>query len=268
MIHRSLFRTILVVAALVAATSVCAQRQSLAERVEALEAQASKSRSERTESNLDQLNRINQLQTELAALRGMIEKLQFENEQLKQRNRDQYIDLDSRITRIESSASNPVIPAATTETATSEQQTSTASAPTSSVDPSSAASMSERQMYDAAFESLKNGEYAEAARRFQKFLETFPNGSLAPNAWYWHGESYYVTQNYEIAMEAFDALLEQFPKSDKSAHALLKLGYCQHELKQTDLAKQTLQKVIDQYPDSEPARLAQSRLRLLAQDQR
>ena len=86
-------------AALVAAAPAHAQRVSLADRVAALEAKANN-----PQQNLDLLNRITQQETELRELRAQLEQLQNENEQLKQRNRDQYLDLDGRLNRIEGGA--------------------------------------------------------------------------------------------------------------------------------------------------------------------
>src|SRR3970040_157621 len=68
----------------------------------------------------------------------------------------------------------------------------------------------ERAGYDAAFNALKAGQYAESAQRFQAFLTRFPNGTYAPNALYWLGESYYVTQNYQLAQQQFQALLDRY----------------------------------------------------------
>ena len=257
----------LVVAAFIAAAPAFAQRQSLSERIEALEAQSENVRSEQSQSNIELLNTLAALQAELAQLRGMVERLQHENEQLKTNYQNQYLDLDARLSALEKTPvatdtpdANPIAVKPTAQPAKPE-----ATQKPQSPAPAEPGQRSEREMYDAAFESLKNGEYAEAAKRFDAFLKAYPDGALAPNAWYWHGESYYVTQNYEIALEAFQALLTNFPKSEKAPHALLKLGYCQHELGMTDQAKTTLQSVIDTYPASEPARLAESRLRLLSQ---
>ena len=55
--------------------------------------------------------------------------------------------------------------------------------------------------YDEAFQALKELRYADAAESFQSFMDQYPNSDLADNAQYWLGESYYVTRNYEIALE-------------------------------------------------------------------
>ena len=93
-------------------------------------------------------------------------------------------------------------------------------------------------------------------------------GALAPNAWYWLGESYYATQNYPIALQSFETLLRQFPDSPKSADAMLKKAYSQIELGDAGAGSQTLNRVINEFPGSDAARLAARRLRALSLDAR
>jgi len=121
----------------------------------------------------------------------------------------------------------------------------------------------EQAAYASAFAALKRGDYVESARGFQAYLHAFPQGSLAPNAWYWLGESYYVTQNFPIALESFQSLLSQFPDSAKVPDALLKKGYCQIEMSDVGAGQQTLNALIGEFPDTDAARLAVSRLRTL-----
>ena len=266
-----------------AASPVLAQgsRLSLADRVARLEQQQAGG-SDQAQANIQLLNQISALQAEIASLRGLIEQQAFEIEALSKRGRDQYIDLDSRIERIERGASAPLA-ADTPDSAEMASDGTAFEAPEvrpqvdglvgtvalgDSAEPASVESVrgnpeDERRLYDAAFEELKQGNYAEAARRFQSFLQMYPDGDYAPNAQYWLGESYYVTQNYGIALDAFQALLRRFPDSSKAPDALLKLGYCQYELRQWDEAEATLNRVMQQYPDTTVARLAQGRLRAM-----
>ena len=89
-----------------------------------------------------------------------------------------------------------------------------------------------------------------------------------PNAWYWLGESYYVTQNYELALEAFQTLLGQYAGSRKEADALLKLGYCQVALGQRAEGEASLRDVMSRHPGTDAAAKAESRLRTLALENR
>ena len=119
----------------------------------------------------------------------------------------------------------------------------------------------EKAAYDQAFQSLKDLKYADAATQFSTFVDQYPNSEYADNAQYWLGESYYVTRNYDIALEAFQGLLATYPDSPKVADGLLKIGYTHYELKQWDQARAALTQVQEQYPNTTLARLAGSRLR-------
>lgn len=264
-------------AALVAAACASAQRASLSERVERLEAQAASQNN--AQANIELLNRLNALQQEATLLRGLVEQLQNENAQLRQATREQYIDIDSRLARLEAGTTAGLPPAAAAAVAPQPAQPAQPAPPVATpaaqagviagvVNAPAAAApaspASERELYDSAFQALRDGEYAEASRRFQTYLETFPSGSLAPNAWYWLGESYYVTQNYAVALQAFQSLLRGFPDSNKASDALLKIGYSQFELGRPAEGEASLREVIARFPGSDAARLAQSRLRSLA----
>lgn len=281
MIRIGVINAVVVAVALVATAPVQAQRATLAERVAQLEQQANPS-GDRQQA-LDTLNRINELQAELAILRGQVEQLRFEQQEMQRRSRDQYIDLDSRIERlqggtpsdgaIEAGGDRDDVPMEGPELGRSSQAPSpqvgtqvdiAGEQPGAPIgDPAD-----ERAAYEAGFDALKDGRYAESARRFQAFIEAFPDGQYAANAWYWLGESYYVTQNFELAQDAFQSLLRQHPDSAKAPDALLKLGYCQYELRDWDAAQATLNQVVERYPDTTVARLAQGRLRALMLESR
>ena len=98
---------LVVAAALVAAAPAHAQRQSLADRVGALEQQMYNN-----SANQDLLNQINQLRQQVTSLQASIEQLQHDNAQLKQSAQDQYLDLDSRLNRLEGGNAAPALPPA------------------------------------------------------------------------------------------------------------------------------------------------------------
>lgn len=248
-------------AALAAAAPAFAQRASLADRVAALEQQAANN-----QGNVDLLNQVTQLRSEVQALRAQIEELQQQNEQLKQSSRNQYLDLDGRLNRLEGSA--PVAPATTTAPKPPIPATTTPAArdrtPAVYGDAGTLAQgADERSAYNAAFDVLKAGRYAESARLFQDFLQAYPSGSYAPNALYWLGQSYYVTGNFELALEQFQTLVGRYPTHDKSSDGLLKVGLSQYSLKQYDAAERTLGDVAARYPGTQIARDAEDRLRRL-----
>jgi len=260
-----------------------AQRLSLAERVDKLEQQAHGN----PQGNIELVNQINALQAQVQQLQGQVEELHHQLDELKSRSKDQYIDLDSRIGKLEGRA--PAAPPAAPGNANNGQMqdielgTPGAAAPVTSAPanaapppgpagvpaganvppPSAPPAEDPKTAYDAAFNALKDGRYAESARRFQTFIQQHPNDDLTPNAYYWLGESYYVTQNYPISQDTFRKLLAQYPNSQKAPDALLKIGYCQYEQKQWAQAEATLNQVVQQYPNTMVANLAQGRLRAL-----
>jgi tol-pal system protein YbgF len=295
-------------AAAAVALPASAQRLSLAERVERLEQQQANGQGGNA---VELVNQINALQSQVQSLQGQVEELKHQLDEAKQRSKDQYIDLDSRIGRIEGHApagAPPVPPGAGArdnapppdielgggngdqappaprsgardvpqnargnvgELRDDERGDLEAPPPDArdnGAPPADAAG--EQATYDAAFAALKDGRYAESARRFQSFLDQYPSSGLAANAYYWLGESYYVTQNYKIALQSFQTLLQRYPESQKAPDALLKVGYSQYELKQWDQAEATLNQVVETYPDTTVAHLAQGRLRALKSESR
>jgi tol-pal system protein YbgF len=251
----------LLLVACLAAAPAAAQRASLADRVAALEARASNN-----QANVDLLNQLTQLRSEVQALRAQVEELQQQNQQLQSTAKAQYLDLDDRMNRLEGVApttSKPVVPATTPAkpSASSAAPTVPDKAPVVYGDKSAIAQgAGERAAYDAAFNALKAGQYVQSATLFQDFLQQYPNGSYTPNALYWLGESYYVTQNYALAQEQFQALLDRYPTHDKAPGALLKVGLAQYGARQFEAAERTLSQVTSRYPGTDAARTAADRL--------
>lgn len=246
-------------------------RLSLADRVSRLEQQAQA----QNQGGTGMVNQVQQLQAQVQQLQGQVEELQHQLQEMQDKSKAQYIDLDSRLGRLEGKGAGTNTPAAggnavpasagsaaAAVTPANPAQASTA-APAGGGAPIAAPDANAQAAYDAAFKALRAGDYAQASRGFRGFIQQHPDNSLTPNAWYWLGESYYVTMNYPVALEAFQRLLSQFPQSEKAPDALLKVGYSQLELKQTDAGKATLQSVTSKYPSSRAASLAQERLRRL-----
>lgn len=245
-------------AALMVAAPASAQRASLADRVAALEA-----RSNDTSANMALLQQVNQLTEELRSLRAQLEELQHAQEQARDTARVQYLDLDGRVERLEGGAPASSTPAVSTPRAAA-PAAPVERPPTVHGDAGSLAqSADEAGAYRAAFALLQNGQYAEASRAFDAFLQRWPSGTYAPNAVYWLGESYYVTQNYAFALEQFQALRQQWPTHDKASGALLKAGMAHQGLRQMVQAERDYRAVIADYPGSDVARIAGDRLRAL-----
>ena len=187
---------------------------------------------------------VDNLQRQTAELRGRTESLEHDTDGTTSRPRDLYIDLDNRVRTLEQDAqSRPATPA-----------------PAASDSALPVPGGTDRQNYEAAFELLKQQQYAEAGAAFGQFLVSFPESQLADNAQYWLAEAYYVTDQFEEALRQFQVVLSAYPRSRKIPDALLKIGYSNYELQRWNAARSALQQVRDDYPDSTAARLAEQRL--------
>ncbi|MEO7071988.1 MAG: tol-pal system protein YbgF [Rhodanobacter sp.] len=235
-------------------------RLSLADRVARLEQQTQN----KDQSGVGMVNQMQQLQAQVQQLQGQIEELQHHLQELDDKNKAQYIDIDSRLGRIEGGGQGAA--GTPTTAAAANVAPAAAAGPTAGTAPGApAADASAAQAaYDVAFKSIRGGDYVKASREFRAFVQQYPDHALAPNAWYWLGESYYATTNYPVALESFQHLLSQFPTSEKAPDALLKVGYSQLEMKQDAKARATLASVVSKYPGSKAASLAQERLQRLS----
>lgn len=212
-----------------------------------------------------------QLQTlrqEVRDLRGQNQVLEHQIQQLQNRQRRLYLDLDRRLQALEAggnaqgapampAAGGTLAPAATTAGAAA---TTLSTAPAVSSSSAGAGNGEALAAYQKAFNLLMNSHYREAIKAFEAFESRYPQSPYVANAEYWIGEAYYVEQMYDKALTHFQNVVNNYPQSNKVPAAMLKIGYCQAALKQWKAARQTLQNVVDQYPGTSAARLAMDRL--------
>ncbi|HSS64604.1 MAG TPA: tol-pal system protein YbgF [Gammaproteobacteria bacterium] len=234
----------------------------LGERIDRLEQLMS------SETLIELHQSVQALQREVQNLRGEVELQGHTLTQLKQRQRELYLDIDRRLQQMETAgagapapapaAAAPAMPPAapaqpgTTTAAAAPGQVSTVAPPVDSAE--------EQRSYQAAFDLLKSGRYDQAAQAFRDFLAKYPSGQYADNANYWLAEAYYVTRKFEPALKQFESLVADYPQSQKLTHALLKIGYIHDELGQREQAEQILDDLIKRFPDSTAAGLARKRL--------
>ena len=125
-----------------------------------------------------------------------------------------------------------------------------------------------QQVYDAAFLLLKGGQYNASREGFEKFLEKFPEDTLADHAQYWIGELYSVQKQYREALVAFNQVLTRWPTSAKVPPSLLKIGFAFYELGDMANARASLTKLVNDYPDSSAVAMARQRLQDIAQKEK
>jgi tol-pal system protein YbgF len=209
------------------------------------------------------LRQIDALNAEVARLRGQIEVLANQNDQLQKKQRDFYLDLDSRMRRLEGGAAPaagaapaPPAPAASLPVQTPPVSTAPAKSPAQ-------LQAQEIRSYDAASNLFRKNDFAGAINAFRAFVLEYPQSPLAPNAEYWIGISFANLKDYKNAVAVQEALLKNYPQSPKASDALLAIAAVQAEQGDLGSARNTLEDIIARYPATEAAGKARTRLAAL-----
>ena len=117
-----------------------------------------------------------------------------------------------------------------------------------------------QKLYDDAQIDFKGKHYEEAKQKFEKFTTDFPRHTLAPNAYFWIGETYYAAKKYEDAILAYENFLKKYPSHDKAKGAMLKQAYSFIDIGDKKTGKVILERVIEKYPQSAEAELAEKKI--------
>jgi tol-pal system protein YbgF len=196
---------------------------------------------------LELANQNEQLRAEVARLRGQIEVLTNEVENLGARQRDFYVDLDSRLRKFESvpssAAGNTAAPAASAAPAAG------------AADPGA-----ESADYEAALNLLKQGKNKEALGAFEGFIGKYPSGSFAPGAHFWAGNAALQTKDVAAATKHFNVVLNKWPGDATAPDAMLGLANSQQAMGDAKISQRTLQQLVERYPQSNAAKIARQRL--------
>ena len=226
-------------------------------------------------------NQIEELRREFSKLNGQIEVLANDIELSQNRQKDFYIDLDSRLRRIErpdvGSDTNssvvegapPIAPVAVAPVAVAPVAVApvapVAVAPVAPVAVApvvsdTVATDAESSDYQEAFNMFKIGRFKGAISKFKSFIEKYPTSKLLPSSHYWIGNSYYAMRDFKRAIFVQQELIKDFPDSDKVPDAMLNIASSQKEINYTTDSQKTLKDLITKYPISEAAKKAKLRL--------
>lgn len=246
-------------------------------------AQANAPKPSSADTLLELMGRLDQMQVEVRQLTGKVEEQGYQIIELQKRQKTMYADFDDRLQSIETKApagadaatenpqepapavdseakvnAPPAAPAPVKEPAPAAAVSSAAPAPNQAVP--APASGDEKQLYQQAYEALRNGQTDQAIAGFNGLISQYPGGVFANNAQYWLGEAYKVKQDINSARNAFKLVIDNYPGSAKVPDALLKLGYIEYEQKNWTKAREYLTRVTTEFPDSTAAHLATKRL--------
>lgn len=228
-------------------------RQELAaqqEQMKALEARITRLEETNNQAIVGLHNQIEELRHELSKLNGQIEVLANDIKLSQNRQKDFYIDLDSRLRRIE----HP--DAASDSISGTNSSAIEGEAPANNT----VATDDENSDYQEAFGMFKIGRFKGAISKFKTFIKNYPTSKLVPSSHYWVGNSYYAMREFKKAIDVQKKLIIDFPDSAKVPDAMLNIASSQQEINHKTAAKKTLKDLIAKYPISDAAEKAKLRL--------
>ena len=218
------------------------------------------------------------LRKEIQQLRGQVEVLGHESQMAAKRQRDMYVDLDTRLRRLEQPGALGAAPAGTAPgtppAALGAVPPAGAPAPAPVAPPvpvaagpaaSTPATDVEARAYEAAQGQRRIGNYQGAITAFQAFIDQYPTSALAHRAQYWIGDSYYNLRDFQRSIAAQQKLIATYPGTSSVPDALLNMASSQIELGDIPGARRTLDGIVTRYPTSDAAVKAKRRLANLKQ---
>lgn len=186
---------------------------------------------------------LDEMQSEVNQIRGDLEVHSHKLEQILQRQRELYLEIDKRI---EMAMGQP------------KQNINTGNVSA----PEPVLSADENELYDRAVNLiLKEKLYDKAIPEFKTFLNRFPKSDYAPNAHYWLGLLLFNKQEWKSSKEHFNKVVSFYPDSAKRADSLLKLGVIAQRENNKAQALKLFEQVVAEYPDTSVRKLADTRIK-------
>jgi tol-pal system protein YbgF len=179
-------------------------------------------------------NLIDGLRQDIANLRGQIEVLANRIDGLDKRQKDLYVDLDTRLRKFE-------------QVQVDKEKAAQAAA-------------AEQQAYELGLAQFKANNYGAAIQSLQSFMNTYPQSPLAPAAQYWIGNAHYAMRDYKSAIAAQQKVISGWPDNAKASDAMLNIASSQAELGDANSSRNTLRTLVSKYPNSPAAEQAKQRL--------
>lgn len=211
----------------------------------------------RTQGQASMMEQLGRLQREVSELRGISEEQAYQLDQIVQRQRDIYQELDRVSQQVRSGG-------AVSGTATAGGAGSSAAIEAPSLPVTLSDNVGENEAYDRAVRLvLQDRRYDQAIPEFQAFLSTYPNSSYAGNAHYWLGQLFYAQEEYDQAIPHFQRVMRDFPDSNKRADCILKLGMIAQARGNASEARRFFEQVRSEYAGSTEAGMAGRQLEQL-----
>ena len=189
-------------------------------------------------TQLELQNQIEKLKADNAELRGKVEELEKQGEDINSSQKTYYQDLDNRLGNFE-------------------PRTATIEGVTGTVQPN------EKKAYDDALKAFQAGSLKKADESFTTFAAKFPKSPYLPLVLYWSGNSKYANKDYAGAINQLQSLIKKYPDHPRVPAAMVTLGNAQLESGNKAASKKTFAEIVSKYPDTDSAKDAQKLLATL-----
>ena len=193
----------------------------------------------------EQFYQIQVLKDEVRTLRGTVEELSYQLQQIKQLQMDDYLDLDRRLIALGKSNPNSGMTAQQNSQPMDSQQvlqtTQSTQLPVEEAPVVLATAENMEADYLAASLLLKERDFEGAIGAFKLHILQFPESPYSANAHYWLGEVYEFQGSQDLALSAFHAVVDNYASHNKAMDARYKLGKLYHKQGDKDKALVFLQ---------------------------
>ena len=180
-------------------------------------------------TQLELQGQIEKLKVDNAELRGKIENIEKQSEDINSSQKTYYQDLDTRLGNFE-------------------PRTETVEGVTGTVQPG------EKKAYDDALKAFQAGNLKKADQDFSSFARKYSASPYLPLALYWGGNSKYANKDYAGAISQLQQLIKKYPNHPRIPTAMVTLGNAQLESGQKTAAKKIFNEIITKYPDTDAAK--------------
>ena len=230
-----------------AITDLTRTQQSLDRRVQSLEALIN------GKGLLDMQNQLEQIRQDVAQLKGDLEVVTHQLEDMRTKQSASYTDLDTRVRKLETLA----------QSVTSGQMPVSPANGSGSGDAKPDVSQQESSAFAEAESLNQAGKYKEAFNAYDAFLKNHAASKLAPDALYGMGYTQFALKSYKSSAATQQKFLDSYATHALAPNAMLNLANSQIQLGQIPAAKKTLKDLIAAYPSAEVTPSAQKRLKVL-----
>jgi tol-pal system protein YbgF len=186
-------------------------------------------------TQLELQGQIEKLKADNAELRGKIEGLEKQSEDINSSQKTYYQDLDNRLGNFE-------------------PRTVTIEGVSGTIQPG------EKKAYDDALNAFQAGSLKKADEGFSAFAAKYPKSPYLPLVLYWSGNSKYANKDYAGAISQLQNLIKKYPNHARVPAAMVTWGNSQLESGNKVAAKKTFSEIVAKYPDTDAAKDAQQLL--------